>query len=246
MGWPLSAWLDAELGWRGACVSWAAIQLFICMPLHFFMLREAGKIPGEKVKEPNLPLTSTDHRAMALLALTFSAVWFVVGAMAAHLPQVLKLAGASSTEAIAAGALLGPAQVLARLAEFGFLRRFHPLISARIASIAHPLGASFLIIFGSPVAYLFTVLHGAGTGIFTVARGTLPLSLFGPAGYGLKTGIIGVAPRFVQATAPFLFGLLLESYGAFSLLFSIGLNLIALVALCCIRGDRTRLEEKTN
>jgi hypothetical protein len=52
---------------------------------------------------------------MAILAFVFAATWFVTGAMAAHLPRLLEIAGASTTTAIAAAALVGPAQVAARL-----------------------------------------------------------------------------------------------------------------------------------
>ena len=40
----------------------------------------------------------------------------------------------------------------------------------------------------------FAVLHGAGNGLLTIAKGTVPLAIFGPVGYGLRSGILG-APR---------------------------------------------------
>jgi hypothetical protein len=62
---------------------------------------------------------------MVLLAFVFAAAWFVTGSMAAHLPRVLERAGATPLQAIAAAALIGPAQVAARVAEFVILRRIH-------------------------------------------------------------------------------------------------------------------------
>ena len=119
--------------------------------------------------------------------------------MAAHLPRLLEEAGASPTSAIAAAALVGPAQVAGRLIEFGVLQRFHPLLSARLAAMAHPLGALAVMTFGAPAATVFTVLHGAGNGILTIAKGTLPLAIFGPSGYGLRQGMLTVPARFGQA-----------------------------------------------
>ena len=84
--------------------------------------------------------------------------------------------------AVAVGALIGPAQVGGRLLEFGVLRRVHPLLSARLAALMHPVGAVVLTLAGAPAAVLFAVLHGAGNGILTIAKGTLPLALFGAAG----------------------------------------------------------------
>jgi hypothetical protein len=127
--------------------------------------------------------------------------------MAAHLPGLLQAAGASATAAIAAAALVGPAQVGARLVEFGLLRSFHPISSARIASILHPIGAAFLIVLGVPGISAFALLHGAGNGMITIAKGTLPLALFGPQGYGLRSGLLSAPARMLQASSPFLFGL---------------------------------------
>ena len=72
--------------------------------------------------------------------------------------------------------MIGPAQVAGRLLEFGFLRRLHPLLSARLAALMHPIGAALLVLIGGPAA-MFAVMHGAGNGILTIANGTLPLVL---------------------------------------------------------------------
>ena len=176
---------------------------------------------------------------MALLAFVFSAAWFVTGAMAAHLPRLLEAAGATPTPAVAAAALVGPAQVAARVAEFGLLRKAHPLISARLACIAHPIGAACLFAFGAPAAAAaFVLLHGAGNGVLTIVKGTLPLAIFGPEGYGLRQGLLGAPSRFVQACAPFLFGLLIDLYGAASVAVSTACCLGAFAALMALRPAR--------
>jgi hypothetical protein len=133
--------------------------------------------------------------AMAMLSFVFAATWFVTGAMAAHLPRLLEIAGASTTAAIAAAALVGPAQVAARLVEFGALRMVHPLVSARLAALLHPIGAVILAVLGPGAITAFAVLHGAGNGLLTIAKGTVPLAIFGPVGYGLRNGILGAPAR---------------------------------------------------
>src|SRR5207247_876098 len=132
------------------------------------------------------------------------------GALAAHLPRLLEGAGASEVAAIAAGALVGPAQVGARMVEFGLLRSFHPLISAKIAALLHPIGALFLALLGPSGIAAFAILHGAGNGMITIAKGTLVLALFGPGGYGLRNGILAVPTRMFESLAPLLFGLLID------------------------------------
>jgi len=165
----------------------------------------ASEIPAESSPVP--------RGAMAILSFVFAATWFVTGAMAAHLPRLLEIAGASTMAAIAAAALVGPAQVAARLVEFGALRMVHPLVSARLAALLHPVGAIMLGLLGPVAITAFAVLHGAGNGLLTIAKGTVPLAIFGPVGYGLRSGILGAPARATQAASPLLFGLLMDHMG---------------------------------
>ena len=231
VGWPLTAFLDAEIGWRATCAAWAAMHLVIGLPLNLFL------IPHAREHEIPQPVAASwePRREMILLAYVFAAAWFVTGAMAAHLPGLLERMGATTTQAIAAAALVGPAQVAARLAEFMIIRHVHPLISARIAATLHPAGAALLAAIGSPAAAAFALLHGAGNGLLTIARGTVPLALFGPVGYGARTGLLGAPARTVQAAAPLLFGLMLDAMGANVLWVSGGLCVSALAVLFILR-----------
>lgn len=79
------------------------------------------------------------------------------------------------------------------------------------------------------------LLHGAGNGALTIVKGTLPLAIFGPKGYGLQQGLLGAASNFVPACAPFLFGLLIDQYGAVSVPISAACCLSAFVALLALR-----------
>ena len=151
---------------------------------------------------------------MIVLAAVFGATWCVSTALAAHLPRLLEAMGSTPAVAIFAASLVGPAQVAARLVEFTLLQ----------GSLTHDLGAPcdrpasdrcpvLLAIFGPVMAVPFVLLHGAGNGMLTIARGTLPLALFGPAGYGLRTGILSAPARILQGGAPLLFGLVLDGGG---------------------------------
>jgi len=194
VGWPLSAWLNHAFGWRGACLGWSALNLVVCLPINRFLIPLPAAARPDAMPAPETPVPAN---GMAALAFVFGAVGFVTGAMAAHLPGLLELAGASVTAAIAASALMGPAQVAARLFEFGVLKRMH--------------------------------------GLLTISRGTLPLALFGPAGYGRRTGIIVAPARVTTAAAPLLFGLMMSRLGLGALLVSAGLSLAALGVLALLR-----------
>jgi hypothetical protein len=130
---------------------------------------------------------------MPVLVFFFATTWFVQGAMAAHLPSLLQATGASPAAAIVAASLVGPAQVVARIIEFGLLRSVSPIFSARLAAALHPIGAVFLVVFGAPGIIAFALLHGACNGMITIAKGTLPLAVFGPQGYGLRSGLLSDA-----------------------------------------------------
>jgi predicted MFS family arabinose efflux permease len=239
VGWPLSTLLEHQVGWRGACFAWAALHLLVGIPLNA-SLPAAGPLAPHDATRPAAAAAgddgeSTHRRAAILLAVVFAATWFISTAMAAHLPRLLQAGGASLTAAIAAGVLIGPAQVGGRLLEFGVLRRVHPLLSARLAALMHPVGATLLALLGAPVAAVFAILHGAGNGILTIAKGTLPLVLFGPQGYGHRQGVLMVPARIAQALSPWLFGLLLDRFGADALWFSAALGGVAFVALLALR-----------
>ena len=234
VGWPLSALLDAHFGWRGACLVWAALNLLIGLPLNRLLIPRAP--PPVRATEVEETAGPAPRGAMPLLAFVFAATWFVTGAMAAHLPRLLEIAGASATAAIAAAALVGPAQVGARLVEFGALKRVHPVVSARLATVLHPIGAIVLMAIGPSAITAFAVLHGAGNGLLTIAKGTLPLAIFGPVSYGLRNGILAAPARAAQAASPLIFGLLIDWLGVGALAVSAGMSITALLALMALRA----------
>ncbi|RTL42098.1 MAG: MFS transporter [Burkholderiales bacterium] len=242
VGWPLSAALEHAWGWRGACAVWAALHLFIGLPLNAALPR-LGTQPDAPEPTAARPTDTAPAahaappwRTAALLAWVFAVTWFISTAMAAHLPHLLVAVGTAPAAVVAIGALVGPAQVAGRLLEFGVLRRVHPLASARLAALMHPIGAALLALAGAPVAVAFALLHGAGNGILTITKGTLPLALFGSAGYGHRQGLLMMPARLCQALSPWLFGLLLSHLGQATLWLSAALALSAFAALCAIHA----------
>jgi hypothetical protein len=140
-------------------------------------------------------------------------------------------------QAVAAGALFGPAQVVARIIEAGFLSRYHPLLSTRLACLTHPIGAAIFAMAGGAASSVFAISFGLGNGILTIARGTLPLAIFGPKDYGYRLGLIGAPARMAQAAAPLVFGFLIDAMGIRVLIVSSALSLSALLALCLLKQD---------
>ncbi|MEP6771321.1 MAG: MFS transporter [Polaromonas sp.] len=253
VGWPLSTWLELEWGWRATCLAWAALHLLLGLPLNWRLPAsptaglpadahpnagqpEVSAPPAESTPPASASSTSSTTRTASLLALVFAVTWFISTAMAAHLPRLLQAHGVPLATALVFAGLVGPAQVAGRLLEYGLLRNIHPLVSARVAGSLHTLGAMVFLFFGIPAGAVFTVLHGAGNGVLTIAKGTLPLVLFGVRDYGARQGLLMVPARFAQATAPWLFGLAIDRFGSGALWFSAALGLVAFAALMMLRG----------
>jgi predicted MFS family arabinose efflux permease len=231
VGWPLTAWGASELGWRETCLAWAAMHIAVGLPLNLLLPKSTRIATAGDAATPHIPL----DWPMVVLGLSFAASWAVVTAMAVHLPRLLETAGASTVQAVSAGALIGPSQVGARVLEASFMKRFHPMVSARLSVAMHPIGAAVLALFGAAAASApFAILHGAGSGILTIARGTVPLAIFGAENYGYRLGLLGVPTRVATAAAPLLFGILIDKFGAGVLVFSSALSIAAFIGLCSL------------
>ncbi|MFZ3004623.1 MAG: MFS transporter [Phenylobacterium sp.] len=237
IGWPLTAWLEHEIGWRGACLVWAALNILIALPLHLTLPRAPAPRPAPAHDAPPVSDAAApgDTGKMVLMATAFAVLAAIGSAMSAHLPSMLNALGVGPAAAVGAAALVGPAQVAARLAEFALVRRIHPLVSGRVAVAMFPIGAGLLIALGGIAAAPFTILYGAGNGLFTIVRGALPLALFGDRNYGRRLGVLNVPARLLQAVSPFVFALMLERSANLALgIMAVG-SVLALGALLALR-----------
>lgn len=188
--WPLSAWLVEHFGWRGACAAYAAIHVIVSLPLHALVVPGIGSVPADGQSsgaKPGLssppPLTGTRRtRAFALLATILTLAAVTASMIGVHLLTFLQARGLGLAAAVALGALVGPSQVGARVIEMAFGRHYHP-IWTMVASVALVAGGVMLLLLGFPILALALALYGAGNGIGSIAKGTLPLALFGPEGY---------------------------------------------------------------
>jgi MFS family permease len=218
--WPLSAWLVEHFGWRGACAVYAAIQILVSLPLHAFVLPGVGTVrpdakPSGKTPEAPAPQTLTGsrrNRAFLLLATVLTLGAMTASMIGVHLLTLLQARGLDLAAAVALGALVGPSQVGARVVEMAFGRHYHP-IWTMVASVALVAGGMILLVAGVPILSLALALYGAGNGLGSIAKGTLPLSLFGPFGYASLMGRLAMPSLLAQALSPFLGAILIEWSG---------------------------------
>jgi len=207
VGWPLTSWLAEQVGWRGTHFVWAAVQILVCLPLTAWI---CPATPGHGRRTQALHAEIRWDWPMVQLAVLFACAWFISTCMSAHLPRLLGAFGLSPRAAAAAAGLLGVAAVTMRFLEFTVLRRLPPLATTRVATLMHPTGAAALLAFGAPAGPLMAIGQGAGNGMLTVAKGVLPLSLYGASGYAYRSALIGRPALVAQVFGPALFALALE------------------------------------
>jgi hypothetical protein len=214
ISWPLTYFLIEKIGWQGAYEVYAALLAFISAPLLAFMLpREHASTevlpegPTPKIK--HLPRSGLQF---VLVAAAFALYSFIPSALSAHMLAIFSRAGIDPSTVITIGAMFGPAQVSARFLEFMFARGHHPLLIARLAVASLILAYLLLRCFGISafLAGAFALLFGATNGLMTIARGTVPLSLFGASGYGQILGRIAGPSLVMQSVGPLVLAFIAE------------------------------------
>lgn len=225
VGWPLSAWLVATVGWRGACAVYAAIQIALVLPAYLTILprerrRDAIAPPRDPLEKPNAAVAPPGARRVTLIALM--AVAFTLGdviwsVLSVHLIAILEAREVALAAAVALGMLVGPSQVAARAVEMLTGRLYHPIWTLTASSLLFAAGVALLWA-GPPWLALGFMLYGAGGGMRSIARGTLPLALFGTQGYAALIGRLAMPSLLAQAISPTIGAWLLGRIGAVPLL----------------------------
>jgi MFS family permease len=220
VSWPVTHLLIATMGWRGTYLIYAALLVAVAAPLHAFALprRQGAAGDASAVGTPATASASAPTarpargRVFILVATAFTAYAFIPSALSAHLLAIFQRAGIDAVTAVAIGALFGPAQVTARLGEFLFGGGSHPLGIAR-AALGMTVFAFMLVAAAGvsvPTVTAFTIMFGLSNGLATIARGTVPLALFGAAGYGQVVGRIAGPFLIMQSLAPMLMAFVAE------------------------------------
>ena len=232
--WPLSAFMIEHVGWRSACFIYAALHLFVMLPLQVSVVRAPEKARSDHdAKNVSGEASRIDNETLifALLAVVLSIAAGIGSIVVVHLLIFLQARGVDFALAVTLGTIFGPAQVGARVVERLFGYRYHP-IWTMIASCTL-MAVGLLMLFGAvPALVLVILLYGAGYGISWIGRGTLPLALFGPVRFPRLMGKLAFPSLIVQALAPSVGALLIEASGTDT---TIGvLTLLALINVVLI------------
>ena len=213
--WPLTAILAETLGWRGACLTYAAIHIVVVLPLYLFgMPREARSTPAPNLAgaAPRGSLRPDQRGPFLLLAAGFTLAYATMTVIAVQLPALLQAQGLTLAAAVGLGVLIGPSQVGGRILEMVFGRKTHPIWSLVASTALVAIGILALAGDGR-LAAAGIILYGMGSGIRSIARGTVPLAMFGREGYAILMGRLALPTLLATAVAPLLGTWLLDGLG---------------------------------
>lgn len=219
------------------------MHLAIALPIYRFILPPAQPHEPPPVDASGRQgLSRTARMAVLVFALVMVAEGLVASIMSVHLVTILRERGLTLAAAIALGAFVGPAQVSARFGESLFGTRFHPSLTMVVAVGAIGVGVALLQILPASAAAVALVAYGAGIGLVSIARGALPLYLFGPLEAPVINGRLARLFAVVQAIAPSLGALMISRLGGGATLWVLsGVAALSLVAAIALRRIAVRL-----
>jgi predicted MFS family arabinose efflux permease len=253
--WPVTSFLVGSIGWRPTCLIFAALHLVVCLPLHLALpATSVAPPPQPSPAEPNstepAPAASWTvspaqrRTALYLLAGTLSLQGFVSWGLSLHLISLFQSFGLSAATAVLVASLTGPVTVAIRILDIQLGKWLHPLVVAGGALAVLPFTFLLLLFAHSSTASVaaFTILWSAANGIISVARATLPLTLFGAEGFARLMGWLSLPQNMAYALAPLAFSAIIERSGPSTALVvslvSVLLSLTAILALARVVGTR--------
>lgn len=219
--WPLSALFVSEFGWRNACLIYAAVHITVLLPLYIFalpteprrQLRNITPVLNDAGEVATPPPASVSKLVFALVALVITISSMISAMLSVHLLTILQAREIALAAAVALGAIVGPSQVGARAIEMLISRFYHPIWTKFASAVFVATGVGLLWI-GFPVIAAALIFYGAGIGIESIARGTLPLAVFGADRYASIMGRIAMPSLIMQAASPSIGALLIDVFGA--------------------------------
>jgi len=240
--WPLITYLLTIMTWSDVYKVLALFHLLVALPIHFFVLKPSLKVVNSDLDEDSFEDCicvegKLKRDSLILLAIAFSLIAIPITAMQTQFLALFKTFGIEAASAVALGAMIGPAQVVARVVDMMFSKKTTPMTTAMVSTAVMAIGLGTLLFSGYSftIAVLFVLLYGAGQGLSDIVRGTLPLYLFGKDGYGKTTGGLNLFRLIVTSMVPFGFAYILETFGGtVSTIFLITVTSIAVILLMII------------
>ncbi len=205
--WPLTLQLTTALGWRDTYLCYAFAHILLCLPLHLLLEPASPRKAHGPTRRDDADFSlrqALRHPAFWMLAFAFAANSFIFSALSIHLIPVLQGYGHPVGSVVLMAALIGPMQVVGRLAEMTIARRAHPATIGKVCFAILPAALLALLFFGHRqwAMTVFCVLYGLANGVLTIVRGTVPQVLFGARNYGAISGALAGPSLLAKAAGP--------------------------------------------
>ena len=255
---PLTAWLEAHLGWRQTQLVFSLVFIVVCLPIHLAVLPRER--PARSVNaggshgggdagvswDGQLP-DAWRRTGFWLVSLWMALQGLAVWGFGVQVIDILQGAGLTHAAAIGVCMFSGPSQAAARIADFASGGRSGVMRMALIAAASAPLGfaTTFALGMSVPTATGLAIAFGVGQGLYAVARNLVPLRLFGLRTYGATMGLIALPLNLASAAAPLIFSTLIERAGAWPALWlaaSAGVLSFASMAALSVLVRRVAIE----
>ncbi len=248
--WPLTLALFNRLGWEATWVILGLAYLIVCIPIHFLVLAGAEKDPdAPKPQDTIWPELEGEARKRGMLWMVISFIFsgYLMGAVMTLWVTNVQDLGHTAAMAALAGAVIGPFKTVGRFFEMLVSRNMYPLVTYALSLGLMLAGFLTLLVVGFtlPGVILAAALYGMGDGIKTIARGTLPLALFGEKGYGARLGWISFVQMGVNASAPFAFAWTTQTFGGWTSFLAMTLCLSVAIATYVLIPDPRRPQHAT-
>ena len=215
--WPLTSAMLGAMDWHQVYFVFAGLNLLVCLPLHLWLSRfsrlAAARMP-QRAAIGGVENPVDQSLVFALVVLGFSLAGFISAAILFHIVPMLGSLGLGNAGVLVAS-LLGPAQVASRLINMTLGKELPATVLSIISASMMPLALTILALTAPSIAggIGFAVIFGMGTGLFSIVSGTLPLALFGKAGFGRRLGWISLGRLALSAIAPVTLSVALGAVG---------------------------------
>ncbi len=235
--WPVTAFLEDQVGWRGVGFAYATIMVLVACPLVWFGL------PAIEDATDTAPAAGRlrKGRVFVLMVAAIALNSFVTFGIDAVGIQLLKAMGMDLAGAVAIASLMGVFKVGGRVIDLLGGRRWDGLSTGLVAGAMIPTGLAVIWIGGTGVAAVagYLALFGLGSGAFAVARATMPLVFFQKADYAAAMSTIALPMNLINALAPPVLAELMSGIGAQATFAALGgLSVTALAILLLLNRMR--------
>lgn len=211
---PLTQLLLGWLGWRDTLLVLGACNLLICVGLHAWVIDpRLDARAGASTSSRHTPLPEMAnggvrwvlrHPAFWGLLLAFTVYYGMYVGLTFHLYALLLERGFTVAAVVSALAIIGPAQVAARIVVWVQGRRLPAHVIGLVSMAAFAAGLLMLVLARGNFATvaLATAVCGGANGVITIVRGLAVPEMLTPEAYGAINGVLALPANVAKALAP--------------------------------------------